>query len=156
VQSVAARVMDRENPARDILPNSYWEAPGTCVQVLSTAGGYVRAWDGAEARHVHHAKFRAEFRQAYDRNAFRSQFSMSLCNLEEFHAFFSPSVRRFFARAVNRSPEECFAARRGSAALPADAVFVATYAKSFSPSDFLNDIDDVIERLLGSRSQVRA
>ena len=141
--------MDRENAARDILPRSYWEAPGVCVQVLSTAGGYVRIWDGAIARHVHHAQFRGEFRQAYDRNAFRSQFSMSLCNLEEFHAFFSPSVRRFFARCVSRPPEEAFKATRGATALPADSLFVGTYARSFSASDFLEDIDDVVEKILG-------
>lgn len=141
---------DRENAARDILPRSYWEAPGECVQVLSTAGGYVRIWDGKAARHMHHLQFRAAFRQAYDRNAFRSQFSMSLCNLEEFHAFFSPSVRRFFARCVNRTPEKAFAATRGAAALPKDSIFVGTYAESFSPSDFLNDIDDLVEKILGS------
>ncbi len=148
--------MDRENPARDILPRSYWEAPGACVQVLATGGGYVRFWNGRCAELLHHVLFRARFRQAYDRHAFRSQFSMSLCNLEEFHAFFSPSVRRFFARAVNRSPEDSYSARRGSAALPSDALFVGTYAESFSPSDFLNDIDDVIERILGPGTQVRA
>lgn len=142
--------MDRENPARDIVPRSYWEAEDVCVQVLSTAGGYVRYWDGSAARHMHHLKFRAAFRQAYDRDAFRKQFSMSLCNLEEFHAFFSPSVRRFFARRVSRTPEESFAATRGAAALPGDAIFVGTYAKSFSPSDFLNDIDDLLEILQGT------
>src|SRR6185369_14403692 len=148
--------MDRENPARDILPRSYWESPGARVQVLSTAAGYVRAWDGAAVRHVHHLAFRSEFAQAYDRNAFRSQFSMSLCNLEEFHAFYSHSVRRFFARCVTRAPEEAFAATRGAAALPKDSVFVGTYAKSFSASDFLNDIDDIVEKILGPGAEVRA
>jgi hypothetical protein len=141
--------VDRDNPARDIPPRSYWEATGACVQVLSTAGGYVRAWDGATVRHLHHLQFRAEFHQAYDRNAFRSQFSMSLCNLEEFHAFFSLSMRRFFARCVNRPPEDSFRATRGAAALPPDAVYVGSYAKTFSASDFLKDVDDIVEELLG-------
>lgn len=137
---------DRENPARDILDGSTWERQGALVEVLSTAGGYVRIGDGTV---MHHTRFRAQYTQPYDRSRFRSQFSMSLCNLEEFHAFFSPSVRRFFARCVSRPPEEAFKATRGAAALPPDCVFVGTYAKSFSASDFLNDIDDIVEKLLG-------
>ncbi|HSW83481.1 MAG TPA: hypothetical protein VLH12_08405 [Usitatibacter sp.] len=149
--------MDRDNPARDILPNSYWDANGVCVQVLSTGGGYVRAWDGSAVQHLHHVQFRIAFREVYDRRAFRSQFSMSLCNLDEFHAFFSPSVRnRFFARCVTRSPEDAFTARRGQPALPPDCVFVGTYAKSFSASSFLDDIDAIVERILGASAAAKA
>jgi hypothetical protein len=143
-------MMDRENPARDILLRSYWESAGRRVQVLSTGGGHVRYWDGCAAEILHHSQFRTRFKPVYDRNAMRSQFSMSLCNLEEFHAFFSPSVRRFFARCVSRSPEQSFAPSRGASALPKDSIFVGTYAKAFSPADFLDDIDAIVEKVLGA------
>ena len=80
-----------------------------------------------------------------ERHHIRSRISTALCNLDEFHAFFSPSLRRFFARCVTRSPAEAFGSVRGAAALPMDAVFIGTYSHgSVRARDVVEDLEDVI------------
>lgn len=69
---------------------------------------------------------------------------MSLAVLATFHAFFSPSMQRMFARSTTRNPEQCYGPARGSPALPQDALYVNTYATPAQPSDFEEDLNDAL------------
>lgn len=87
-------------------------------------------------------------RSPYDRVKARSQFSSSLANLVEFHAYWSPSAARWFARSARRgTPDEARAAARGAAALPPDAKFFGTYSDNAGAGAFLRDLDDAIAEL---------
>ena len=78
------------------------------------------------------------------RERVRSRFSMSLSLLVTFHAFWSPSAQRMFARSITRSPSEAHKPARGSPALPPDAIYVNTYTDQAKPSDFVKDLIDVL------------
>lgn len=140
---------DLRNAAADIPLRSIWEnVAGEQVRVMNTAAGYVRFEPlGAEPVTVHCLDFRATFRPFYDRHGFASQFSMSLANLSEFHAFFSPTARRFYARSACRHVDSAFASSRGSPAIPKDSIHVGTYAHPCPTINFLNDLDELLEKL---------
>lgn len=87
-------------------------------------------------------------RSPYDRVQARSQFSSSLANLVEFHAYWSPAAGRWFARSARRgTPDEARAAARGASALPPDAKFIGTYSDNAGAGVFLRDLDDAIAEL---------
>lgn len=136
--------MNRDRIAADIAPGSTWLSESSAVRVVSVCSGYVRYMDGQVLGMCHHDLFRREFSRPYDARHIRSWFAMCLNNLAEFHAYYSPSRQRTFARSVTRQPEEAYAASRGSPALPADAVYVRTYADPATPNDFIQDLNDVL------------
>lgn len=86
--------------------------------------------------------------EARELSDLRSKVSMSLCNLEHFHAFWSGSRRTIFCRSVARS--DPFAPARGAPALPSDAVQIGTYAMPCSSALILQDLLDL---LLARRAQ---
>lgn len=135
--------MNRDRIAADIAPGSTWVSDSSAVRVISVCLGYVRYMDGDVLGIEHHELFRSRFEQPYDCRRVRSQFSMSLQNLLEFHAFWSRSTRKMFARSV-RDPQDAYHAARGRPALPNDALLVGTYAHPATPDDFLQDLNDLI------------
>jgi hypothetical protein len=78
--------------------------------------------------------------------AVRSQFSMTLVNLERFHAFWSPALSRFYARSapLNLPPEACRTSARGRPPIPSDALFIDTYTRPISPERFFEDLCDAL------------
>jgi hypothetical protein len=132
---------------------------GGSARVLDVAAGYVRFVDQDDRVDVlHHYAFRerylspAETRQSVRQRfldpatarRLGSQFAMSLANLASFHVFWSPTLKRMFARSLSVPLTECAAAARGRPALPADAVHVGTYADPASPDQFFEDLNDAI------------
>lgn len=133
----------------DIVPGSVWSRGDSSAYVLGVAEGYVRYETGGEPELLHHSQFRALFSSPYDARKVRSQFSMSLANLVTFHAFWSPSANRMFARSVSRGdPTKAYAPARGSPALPIDAIFVRTYDDRATPNDFFEDLNDVLASVI--------
>lgn len=136
--------MERSYTA-DIAPGSQWAGKdGTKVRVLSTTSTHVQFDGPAGVRLLHHWHFREHYSSPYDARKVRSQFSMSLAVLATFHAFWSPGLRKMLARSDSRRPQECYRAARGSPALPPDAVYVNTYASPAHPSNFEEDLNDVL------------
>lgn len=132
--------------AADITRGSIWPARGAGhARVIAVAGGHVRfARESGAIEVLHHLRFREVYREPYDARQCRSQFSMSVANLVSFHAFWSPSLRRMFARSSTIRPSDCARASRGRPALPPDAVLVGTYVAPVSPDTFFADLNDVL------------
>ena len=80
----------------------------------------------------------------YDRKRLRSQFSMTIVNLQSCHAFFSPALKRFFGRNTKRPPDQARSPSRGSPGVPHDAVFIGTYSHPCSAEVFFEDLDDAL------------
>ncbi len=138
----------------DVTPGSIWLGRyGGHARVISVEGGYVRF--AREDGHVdplpmHRWRFRELYLEPYDARRCRSQFSMSVANLVSFHAFYSPTARRMYARSANVPPSSCAGASRGRPALPADAIFIGTYESPVSPAAFFEDLNDALANVLRS------
>lgn len=130
--------------AADIALGALWRGHGGgTARVLGIDAGYVRFMkDDGAVEHLHQWLFRERYVAPYDAKRCRSQFSMSLANLVSFHVFWSPMMKRMFARSSNVPPSDCAVAARGRPALPADAVFIATYAEPATPEQFFEDLND--------------
>jgi hypothetical protein len=74
----------------------------------------------------------------------KSRFSMTLANLEHAHVFIVPADLRILARSADRDVEAARIPRRGSPAIPADALYVGTYAHPFPADLFLADLAYVL------------
>lgn len=152
----------RDRRTCDIAPGSTWNARAGdgCAIVIRIVGAYVEFEDEAGRLHMgpgamYHAHFRERYVEPYDAQQCRSQFSMSLANLANFHAFWSPSQRRMYARSATGDPAEVRGAARGRPALPADAEYIGTYAvderedgtqpRRMGPCEaFLEDLNDLL------------
>jgi hypothetical protein len=104
-----------------------------------------------EAETIKRRTMREQFRSIRERfldsatvQRSRSQFSMSLANLANFHAFWSPTLKRMFARNATMHLSECARASRGRPALPPDAIHVGTYSHPVSTDAFFEDLNDVL------------
>lgn len=142
------------HPASDIVVGSRWDSRsdrGFAIVRCSAAGyiEYVRQ-DGRRGR-AHHETFRNAFISPYDSREVRSRFSMSLANLIELHAFWSPATHHLFARSASRSVADSYKPARGSPPLPAEAIYVGTYTHPYPTDGFLNDLNDALASL-GTRS----
>lgn len=157
--------MARDRTAGDITRGSMWQAREGQggARVISTQAGYVcfeDANDGA-TKILHHHRFRDRYAEPYDARALRSQFEMSLSNLDEYHAFWSPSKQKLYARSASAgAPGEVRGAARGRPALPDDAEFVGTYSNDAAIATpqwhrrgmtvfeaFIDDLHDVLARI---------
>jgi hypothetical protein len=121
----------RDRSAADIGLGSIWcRGDGTCAIVRSVNARHVTFTDHVGAIDTFHVnRFREVFVESpYDARDVRSQFSMSVANLDSFHAFWSPSQKRMFARSAACRPEDVRTAARGRPPLPPDAEFIGTYA----------------------------
>jgi hypothetical protein len=136
--------MARDRDAADITLGALWRGrSGGTARVLGIDAGYVRYMkDDGAVELVHQWYFRDRYVAPYDAKRCRSQFSMSLANLISFHAFWSPKLKRMFARSSNVDPSDCAAASRGRPALPADAIYIATYSEPATPEQFFEDLND--------------
>jgi len=147
----------RDRRTCDIARGSTWiarEGEGSALVVRVCAGWVFFADASGAMSEMYYAQFRARFSEPYDAQQCRSQFSMSLANLANFHAFWSPSQRRMPARSATAAPDEMRGAARGRPALPDDAQYLGTYAidedKPRGPVDaFLEDLNDLIAAGLG-------
>ena len=157
--------MARDRIAGDITRGSRWPSRQgeSAARVVSTQAGYVcfeDAGDG-EIKLLHHHRFRTIYAEPYDTRALRSQFEMSLSNLDEFHAFWTPSKQKLFARSASAgAPGEVRGAARGRPALPEDAEYVGTYSNDADIAKpqwhrrgmtvfeaFIDDLHDVLARI---------
>ena len=68
----------------------------------------------------------------------RARFAMSLCNLDDAHAYWCPSKRCTVFRSVSVT-------RRFI--IPSDSVYVGRYSHPFAARDFVKDLEDVLSRL---------
>jgi hypothetical protein len=149
VERGALSLMPAPHEADDIIPGSRWpciKGPGDAI-VLASAAGYV-AFVLADS-HVgaqdclHHAQFRRLYAAPYDSRAIRSWFSMSVANLQEFHAFWLAG--KLYARTARRTIEEAFQPSRGrGGAVPKGARYVGTYTAPFRPDGFFPDLHDAL------------
>lgn len=144
-----------DRTAADITRGSICEAAPGCsggaARVLAVSAGYVRfARSEGCIEILHHALFLQRYVPIFEARQVRSQFSMSLANLSNFHVFFSRCQRRIFARSAKVPIESCAGAARGRPALPADAVYVGTYSDPVSPDDFFSDLHDAIADLFST------
>lgn len=124
--------MARDRNPADIVPGSTWITPdeASSALVISITAGYVTfedAEDGA-VRTLHCLRFREQYVAPYDAQQLRSQFSMTLSNLRSFHAFYSVSTGKLYARSDTIPIEECYKAARGRPPLPTDAKHIDTYS----------------------------
>jgi hypothetical protein len=154
--------MARDRHAADIPHGSAWCDPqGVCVIVRSVSGGLITFTDEDGAVDMLHVnRFRDRYTDApYDAKRVRSQFSMSVANLESFHAFWSDSAKKMYARGAAEPPERVRTAARGRPALPLDAEYVGTYSGRVvvppwwnrqrllkSVDAFFEDLNDLIAR----------
>lgn len=137
----------------DIIPGSVWDGDYQPAHVLNVADNYVRFRQGREAVEVaHHLQFRRRFLAPYDARQVRSQFAMTVANMQEFHAFWSFALKRLFTRSVNRQPEHCYTAARGSPALPPDCCLIGTYADPVNADAFFEDLHFVLHQARQERA----
>lgn len=115
-------------------------AAGNHYVEFMAAGGVVAIW--------YDAHFRARYAPVCDRTAIRAQFAMSLANLDSFHAFWCPVVRRMFARSTSRSVDDAYRPGRGrGGAVPRSALYIGTYSNPCPPEDFLGDLDALMVKI---------
>lgn len=81
-----------------------------------------------------------------ERELFRSRFAMALANLHCIEVYFSPGIRKIFARSHPAQEESLFITTHGRRAMPIDVVRVGVYVAPFCSGDFLGDLDDTIAR----------
>lgn len=161
--------MARDRVSADITRGSIWRrADGSAAVVRSIAAGHVCITGSTgEIEVLHVNEFRATFTESpYDARQVRSQFSMSVANLESFHAFWSMKEKRMYARSSACAPEDVRGAARGRPALPDDAIYVGTYSGSViaqprwgrrvmkSVEAFFDDLNDAIAAFFNRSSTV--
>ena len=145
--------MARDRHTCDIVLGSTWNAAdGARARVIDADAGYVRfQHQDGRVEVTHHLRFRERFAPPYNARKVRSQFSMSLDNLESFHAFWVPAERRLTVRSARRSPEDAYKPSRGrGGAVPKEAIYVNTYSNPVSPDAFFGDLHDAIASFLRS------
>lgn len=73
-----------------------------------------------------------------------SKIATALIVLQCVHGFWSPSLRRFFARSpisIRNRIEEYYTAARGRPALPRDAEYLGYFEYGINPYEVLDNID---------------
>jgi hypothetical protein len=139
-----------ERPIHDIQQGDIWidqrwtgEPREAQVAIVSAGNKYVVFMRHREPEPPMFAEhFRERFAPLIARARLRSQFSMSLANLDNCHVFFSPTLRKMFARSARVDPGEVFNSARGRPALPKDSLHIGTYADPVSPEAFFEDLHD--------------
>lgn len=136
--------MSYSTRARGIAKGSLWESPyGALARVIAASSGFVvvvplpTATQHRQALTLQECAFRATFAPLYDRAKVRSQFTMSLANLGEFLVYWVPSMRRILARSISCSRQF---------RVPEEALLVGAYAAPCSVREFLDDLDELIQR----------
>lgn len=141
--------MSHRAPIRDIVAGSTWNnRDGTSIVVHDTAERYVQFTDALGARFlVPEGEFRARFTPIYDRQGLRSQFQMSIANLDRFHVYWIADEGRILARSIG-----C----RRQFQIPAGAKLVGLYSHPCTPEAFFDDLDELIRLAAGPADPVRA
>ena len=149
--------MSYRDAIADILPRSAWIAPdGERATVRCAAARHVtflrlsHIVPGPFAQPVetlHEREFRARFSPIYDRQAIRSQFSMSLANLGEFRVFWLPHLRRIVCRSIS-----CTRHFR----IPEGSLEVGTFSGPCKMADFFEALDFVVLRALEATAEGKA
>lgn len=138
-------------PTRDIRTGEIFidRRDGSRVIIVAAGNHYVEFMRGCDHIEIFYERhFRERFAATYDRARLRSQFSMSLANLDSFHAFWCPASQKLFARSAGRAVEDAYKPSRGrGGALPRTARYVGTYSNPCSPSTFLENLDDHLAKL---------
>lgn len=122
--------MARDRLAADVAPGSVWLTAdaSSSARVISTGSGYVRFEADGDVEIIHVHRFRERYVEPYDARRVRSQFAMSMANLENFHVFWSESQRKMYARTAKIAVQDCYKSARGRPALPPDAEWLETYS----------------------------
>lgn len=140
--------MSYRDAIRDIPPGSTWIAPdGRLATVRTAAGRHVSFASPLGALTLHEIQFRASFQPVYDRQAIRSQFSMSLANLGEFRVFWLPHLRRIVCRSIS-----CTRHFR----IPEGSLEVGTFSDPCKMADFFEALDFVVLRALEATAEGKA
>lgn len=140
--------MSYRDAIRDIPEGSTWiDATGRRATVRTAAARHVSFASAFGPITLHEIQFRAWFSPLYDRQAIRSQFSMSLANLGEFRVFWLPAHRRIMCRSVSCT-------RHFS--IPEGALEVGTFSDPCRMADFFEALDFVVLRALEDTDEARA
>jgi hypothetical protein len=133
--------MAYERPIRDMPRGALWEDhDGALVRILDAGERHVSFRRiGGPAECLHEMRFRERYRPYYNAPALRSQFQVSLANLERFNVFWVPRLRRILARSIGCTREF---------AVPDGALHVGIYSQPCSAKAFFSDLDDVIRKQL--------
>lgn len=140
--------MSYRDAIRDIPTGSTWiDAAGRWATVRTAAARYVSFVADGSRGTVHESEFRRAFSPLYDRQAVRSQFSMSLANLGEFRVFWLPEHRRIMARSISCTRHF---------AIPEGAREVGVFSGPCKMADFFEALDFVVLRALEPAAESRA
>ena len=140
--------MSYRDAIRDIPAGSTWiDSAGRCATVRTAAARYVSFVAAGAFGTVHEEAFRRAFAPLYDRQAIRSQFSMSLANLGEFRVFWLPAYRRIMCRSISCTRHF---------AIPDGALEVGTFSGPCSSAAFFEALDYVVLRSLEPAAESRA
>ena len=140
--------MSYRDAIRDIPAGSTWiDAAGRLATVRTAAARHVSFVCPIGPMTLHESEFRRAFSPLYDRQAVRSQFSMSLANLGEFRVFWLPRLRRIMCRSISCTRHF---------AIPEGALEVGTFSGPCTSADFFEALDFVVLRSLEPAAESRA